>query len=351
MGAEAPDPASDPRVLAERLVAQRLAGPALATPGAVVDQLLAVQGQDPRGHRLAVRARTRGLTVADVDAALDSGELVVTWVNRGTLHLIGRDDYAWLHAVTTPQLLTANARRLAQEGVTPEAAERGVDVVVRAVGAEGPLTRADLRERLDGASVRTEGQALVHVLMLASLRGLVVRGPMVGTEQAYVLVRDWLGAPPPVDRDVALAELARRFLVGHGPADDRDLAKWAGISLGDARRGLAGTRARTYERAHGLVALSPGPRRLPPVAPRLLGPYDPMLLGWTRRSALLGPHQHLVTVNGLFRPCVLVDGHAVGTWAMPSGRVVLDVADPVDAAAQEALAAEAADVERFLGRG
>ena len=46
---------------------------------------------------------------------------------------------------------------------------------------------------------------------------------MAGREHAYVLVRDWLGARPALDRDVALAELARRFLAGHGPADERDL--------------------------------------------------------------------------------------------------------------------------------
>ena len=347
---ETADPAADRRVLAERLVAQGLAGRPLTSAGAVTERLLAVQAQDPRGARLSVRSRTRGLTAADVDAALDSGELVVTWVNRGTLHLLRRDDYFWLHALTTPQLLTGNARRLGQEGVTPAAAERGVDVVVRALEGEGRLTRGELRDRLEAAGVRTQGQALVHVLMLASLRGLVVRGPMVGAEQAFVLVRDWLGEPPPLDRDAALAELAQRFLGGHGPADDRDLAKWAGIGLGDARRGLAGMRAATHARDHGLVALTPAPRRLPVLRPRLLGPYDPLLLGWRQRSAVLGRHRRLVTVNGLFRPCVLVDGHAVGTWSMPDGEVRLEVLDPVDAAADQALAREAADVRRFMAR-
>jgi len=86
--------------------------------------------------------------------------------------------------------------------------------------------------------VRTEGQALVHILMLACLRGLAVRGPMVEGRHAYALVRDWLGAPRPVERGSALAELARRYLAGHGPADDRDLAKWAGLGLRDVRAGL-----------------------------------------------------------------------------------------------------------------
>ena len=36
-----------------------------------------------------------------------------------------------------------------------------------------------------------------------------------------------------------------------------------------------------------------------------------MLLGWTSREDILGPHTHLVTVNGIFRPFAMVEGRAV----------------------------------------
>src|SRR5215218_8936535 len=110
--------------LAERLTAQALAGEPLRSPEAVAERLLAVQGQDPRGARLAVRARTEGLTAADVDRALsEDRSLLITWLNRGTLHLVRSEDYRWLHALTTPPRLTANARRLAQLGVPQIAAD------------------------------------------------------------------------------------------------------------------------------------------------------------------------------------------------------------------------------------
>src|SRR5437868_9844401 len=128
-------------MVAERLTAQLLAGPPARDPVAVADRLLAIQGQDPRGARLAVRARTAGLSAANVDRALtDDRSLLITWLNRGTLHLVRSEDYPWLHSLTTPQLLGANARRLAQEGVTPDAAERGVAVIEHSLAQEGPLT-------------------------------------------------------------------------------------------------------------------------------------------------------------------------------------------------------------------
>ena len=336
--------------LTARLTAQLLAGERASDPVAVAERLLAVQGQDPRGARLAVRARTEGLSAADVDRALtDERSLLITWLNRGTLHLVRSEDYPWLHALTAPAQMTGNMRRLGQEGVSLEDAERGVSVIERALADEGPLTRDQIRERVADAGVRTEGQALVHILFAAALRGLVVRGPMVDGKHAFVLVRDWLGKQKPVDRDKALPELARRYLAGHGPATDRDLARWAGLPLRDARTGLSAISSALEESGEGLVDL-PGreePAELPP--PRLLGPYEPLLLGWTSREDVLGTHQELVTINGIFRPFALVKGRAAASWSMPRGEVVQKPFGRLAKADAAALEEEAADVVRFLG--
>ena len=315
----------------------------------MVGRLLAVQGQDPRGARLAVRARSEGLTAADVDRALsEERSLLITWLNRGTLHLVRSEDYPWLQTLTTPPLLTSCKRRLRQEGVTPQQGEKAVTTIERSLAKEGPLTRHQLRERLDSAGIPTAGQALIHLLFLAAVRGVAVRGPMVGKDHAYVLVADWLDRAKPVDRDAALAELARRYLVGHAPANDRDLARWAGLPLRDARAGLAAIASELVERDDGLVHLA----KHPPVAevpgPRLLGAFDPLLLGWTSRELILGPHTHLVTLNGIFKPFALVKGRAVGTWRLNRGKVTVEPLDKVSKAATAALAADALDVERFM---
>jgi len=311
---------------------------------AVAERLLAIQGQDPRGARLAIRARTTGLSAADVDRALtEDRSLLITWLNRGTLHLVRSEDYPWLQELTTPPLLTGNARRLAQENVTPDAAERGVATIARSLADEGPLTRVQLRERIDMAGVRTEGQALVHLLMIA------VRGPMVAGQHAYVLAHDWLGKPASVDRNRALAELARRYLTGHGPANDRDLAKWSGLSLRDVRTGLSAIASELHEREDGLLEIAgrSAPAELPP--PRLLGPFDPVLLGWRTREWLLDSHKAVITVNGLFRPFALIDARAVATWSMPAGKVVLAPFGRLTRKSASALEADALDVVRYLG--
>ncbi len=223
-----------------RLRSQLLSGPPADSPEAVVGHLLAVQAQDGRGFRLAVRSRTRGLTAGAVDAALGDGRLLVTWLNRGTLHLVRAEDYWWLRQLTAPRVLPGVERRLRQLGVGVDDQERGVSTVVGALEADGPLTRHQLRERLVAEGVPTEGQALIHLLAAASLRGDVVRGPMVDGHHGFVSVGRWLGRPPaPMDRTEALARLTVRYLTGHGPGRPEDLAAWAGVTLGDARNGFA----------------------------------------------------------------------------------------------------------------
>ena len=335
--------------LAERLTAQGLAGPPLKRPADVAERLLAVQGQDPRGARLAVRARTRGLAAADVDRALtEERSLLITWLNRGTLHLVRSEDYALLQTLTTPPLLTSGSRRLRQEGVSEAMTERALKTIERALADEGPLSGKELKGKLEAAVGPVAAGAFIHLMFLAALRGLTVRGPMAGKQHAYVLVRDWLGEQKPVEREAGLAELARRYLVGHAPADERDLARWAGLPLRDARAGLEAIASKLTERGDGLVELKrqPPPAEIPP--PRLLGAYDPLLLGWTSREEVVGPHKMLVTINGLFRPFALVDGRAVSTWGYAGGKVTVEHLGKVTKKAAAALEADAAEVIRFL---
>jgi hypothetical protein len=343
-------------LLARRLRSQLLVGEPPTDALDVVGRITAVQAQDARGSLLAIRARSAGLRSRDVDACLtDDRSLVVDWLCRGTLHLVRSEDHAWLHLLTAPRMLTATTRRLEQEGVSPAAADRGVAVVERALSSHGPRTRAQLRDALDSAGVPTAGQALVHVLVAASLRGVCLRGPVIEGERAFVHAIDWLGPRPVIDRDVALGELARRYLVGHGPATARDLAYWSGLPLRDARAGLRSADARPVADGSDQLVLAGTPDDagdLP--APRLLGMFDPVLHGWQSRALVLGAHDstHVVTSNGMFRATALVDGRAVATWTLTGGAVTLSVlpGESIGRRASAALDREAADVLRFLAR-
>jgi len=336
-----------------RAAAQLLDGGGETTPAGAVRHLLAVQAQDLRAARLALRARGAAGAASDVDAALsEDRSLVVAWLMRGTLHLVASEDHRWLHALTGEQSAATIRRRLGQLGVGERDAERAVGVIERALAEEGPLPRRALAERLGAAGLPSEGQAVPHLLGLAAGRGLVVLGPVAGREHAFVLARDWLGpADRPPERDGALAELARRYLRGHGPATATDLATWSGLGLRDARAGLAAIE-RELAVDGDLVDLarrSEPPARVPP---RLLGAFDPYLLGWEDRSFAVDPaHARRVHPGGgMVRATATAAGRAVGSWTMPGGRVVLEPFGALGRTVEDALRREARSVERFAGR-
>jgi hypothetical protein len=339
-------------VVEARFAAQLLSEERAVDAVGVCDRLLAVQAQDLRSARLAIRARTSGLSAADVDRALsDERTLVIGWLNRGTLQLTRKEDYWWLHALTTPPLSTGNARRLAQTGVTAGAAERGVAAIERALTKEGPLTRDQLRDRVQVVRVPTAGQALVHLLTLACLRGVAVRGPLLDKTHAYVLARDWLGPPRPVKRERALTELARRYLGGHAPADERDLAKWAGLPLRDARAGLSAIGRELFQRGDRLLELK---GTLAGGLPRacLLDRWDPLLVGWRSRESLLDHYPRRDSPEAHYRPFAYARARAVATWSLRHGAV--EIGEPFAAltrADRQALTTDAADVVQFLSPG
>jgi Winged helix DNA-binding domain len=308
---------------------------------AAVARLLAVQAQDLRAARLALRARGAATRAGDVDTALGDGSLLVAWLMRGTLHLVASEDFRWLHALTARQIAASGPRRLGQLGVSDGVAERAVALIERTLARDGPQTRAQLAERLRAAGLPTEGQVTPHLLGRAAARGRIA----IGAGGAF----RWLGPPGrPPDRAAALAELARRYLRGHGPATATDLAAWSGLSLGDARAGLAAIAA-DLESDGDLVDLAGRPPApVPP--PRLLPAFDPYLLGWRDRSFAVAP-EHARRVHpggGIVRATAIARGRAVGTWSLRGGRVGLEAFAPLPPRVEAALRREAAAVERFV---
>lgn len=358
--AATPSPA---QLRTRRATAQRLIDRPRTTPAELVAHLLCVQAQDPRAARQGLRARSTGMTLAQVDAAItDERSIVLTWLQRGTIHLAAREDLPWLHGLTAPTIRKANLRRLGQEDFDERERDRAAQAIRDALAERGPLSRNDLAAVVASAVKKPEGQAMPHLLMYLSLRGELVRGPVRPGGQDWALARDWLGEELPdrlegEERERALAELARRYLAAHGPATDVDLSWWAGLPLRDVRAGLTAIAPELEELCGGLVALRStdgggGRRRLPP---RLLPAFDAWILGWKDRTFALAPeHAKRVQHGGILRGTATVDGVIVGTWgARRDGRrlrVELDRFGALDARTEEALRREAEEVAAFEGR-
>jgi hypothetical protein len=230
--------------------------------------------------------------------------------------------------------------------------------------AAGPLSRADLVRGLadEGVRIDPSGQAPAHLVAYAAMRGLVCRGPDLDGDQAsYVLLEDWVGSPAArfLEAEDALAELARRYLGGHGPAAPEDLAAWSGLPAGRARRAfelVAGELREVEAGGRRLWAPAgvPAARSAGDPVVRLLGRFDDYLLGWRGRDLVLDARfARRVAAGGWVHPVVVVDGRVAGTWRARRAGGRLEVAvEPFAGRLPEgtgpALEAEAADLGRFL---
>ena len=340
------------RTLALRLRSQGLTGTRAPSVEAVAARLVGVQAQDLAFARLAFRPRSTRLTAADVDVAHDERALVWTWVMRGTLHLVAARDAGWLIGLLGPIFAAKGRPRRLALGLDDTLCERALEVLRDVLAAEGPQTRAALAARLP---IDPDGQAPAHLLAYAAQRGVVCRGPLAGGRApTYVLLNAWLGgAPAALDEDRALAQLARRYLAGHGPASAHDLAAWSGIGLRRARRAIeqiASSQLREDGDGRWIARSVPEATR-PAAGPHvaLLGHFDPYLLGYASRDLVLDPRfaKRIQAGGGFIAPAVLVDGRVAGTWRR--GRD--DWLEPFQPLAGDVLAAlerEYADAERFL---
>jgi Winged helix DNA-binding domain len=346
-----------------RLRSQLLTGERPGDVHEVVRHMGGVQAQDTPASRLALRPRGAGLDARAVRAACDRERSVVrTWAMRGTLHMVTAEDVGWLVALLGPGFAAASRRRRLQLGLDEDLCARALPAIRKVLAADGPLPRGELVARLagEGVVVDPRGQAPAHLVGYAAARGVVCRGPdLDGDEPTYVLLDDWVGRRRVLGPEAALAELTRRYLGAHGPAAPQDLAAWAGITAGQARRGFelaAGALAEVE--AAGARAWTPRDARAPRPGSgpcvRLLYRFDEYLLGWRGRDLILSPAfaGRIQAGGGWIHPAVVLDGRVVGTWRLPRGgagrlTVAVEPFEPLDAAVP-GLEAEVADLGRFL---
>ena len=309
-----------------RLASQRIAGARCEHPADVVRWLGAVQAQDYHQALWAVGSRTRAGTRVRVERAIAERQIVRTWLMRGTIHFAPPEDVRWLLALVGPRLAVAAERRREQIGLARADISRAADVVSTALAGDRRLSRPEMMQLLEGNGIATTGGHGYHILWRLARDGLICIGPTEARQQTFALLDDWAPREDSreLSRDGSLAVLAGRFAASRGPVTAHDLARWAGITVSDARAGLAAAGGLVCDTTaggeHWAGAEQAG--RDPTGAERrrtyLLAGFDEFLLGYGDRDAILDPgHADRVVpgANGVFRPMIVTGGRIVGTWS------------------------------------
>jgi hypothetical protein len=333
----------------------------------VVKEVCGIQAQDASAATLAVRSRSVGLVVTDIEQARVSDRSIIrTWGPRGTLHILALDDIGLLLPLLGPVFVAGDRRRREELGLSEEICLDGMRIMRTILADQGPLTRAELVERLATYGIHLGGQARPHFMARAALEGLICFGPDRGNEPTYVLLKDWVEQKQTghsLSEDEAYAELTRRYLSAYGPAAPEDQAVWSGLPLSKTRAAWQRIESELLEvettgspvwmlktQASRLDEL-----RAPTPIVRLLPRFDIYLLGYQKRDLAVLP-QYSKRINaggGIVHPTVLVNGRIVGTWKSKREKNHLVVmVEPFERLVPEidrGLEEEVEDMARFLG--
>jgi hypothetical protein len=312
-----------------------------------VAHLSGLQSQTPTSPYSGLWTRLAGFDFAALGTLLTERRVVRLVLMRNTVHLVTAADALRLRPWLQP-MLDRTFRSSPWAAGTAGAGPAEVVGYGRELLGEQPCTPAQLRaalgERFPAADPASLVQALRSWLPLVQVPPRGVWGQ--GGGPVYGLLEDWLGEPL---SDADPADLVRQYLAAFGPATPADMQKWSGCT--GLKRVFTAMDLRTYTAEDGRVLYDlPDAGLADPaqeVSARLVADFDNLLLSHADRTRILAPgHKtRVITVNGLVRGTVLVDGFVGGTWqfARTDGAAAIDVTPfaPLRAADRSALEGEA----------
>jgi hypothetical protein len=345
-------------IVRERLSSQRLEGRPLKRAADVVRWLVASQAQDFAGAKWALGLRADGLDDDAVGREFDEGAILRTHLLRPTWHFVVPDDIRWLLALTAPRVDARNAPRYRDLGLDAATSRKATDSMARALEGGRHLTREELRQILGRARIAADGQRMAYLLMRAELGAVICSGPRRGKQLTYALLDERAPGARALTREEALVELAGRYFASRGPATVHDFAKWSGLTVADARAGLAAVASELRrEELGGATYWSGGEEPPARRAPRavLLSIYDEYISSYRDRSVFCDPADapRLVGMGNALAYVLLLGGKVAGTWkrSIEARAVRVRVAPfrKLSRAEEDGVAAAATRFARFLG--
>ncbi len=343
---------------ARRLRAQRLIGEPFKSPVEAVRRLTAVQSQDYPAAKWALGLRSRRATDAGIDRLFDEGDILRTHVMRPTWHFVLPEDVKWLLDLTAPRIRRGLVARHRQLELDDRTIARASAAFAKALAGGRHLTRPELGQVLRAARISPEGQRLPHLLSIAELEGLIVSGPRRGRQFTYALLEERVRKSRALERSEAVAELTRRYFHSHGPAQLQDLVWWSGLSIAEARSGIAGAGAvLDHHLIDGKDYWADARAGAPPDAAsvaHLLPNFDEYTVAYRDRSSLLNADSafepELFAFGSILSNVVTIGGCVRGAWRRTSAgggvKVEVRVMKPLETL--EVAAVE--DVGRRMGR-
>ena len=303
-----------------RLHTQQIAASAFKSPGNLVQWMGVLQAQDYAMAKWAIGIRVPNATEQTINNAIHTGDIIRTHVLRPTWHFVSRYDIHWMLALSAPKIKSTLPYYHRQLDITNAILKKSNKVIEKALTSHKHLTRNELVVVFKKANIAVDNNRAIQLLFWAELEGLICSGELKDKEPTYTLLDAWVPKKQSFTREESIAELARRYFNSHAPATLHDFAWWAGLTVAESKAGMEAIQAGFIaEKIDSQTYWLPNNFSLPVQKQKtacLLPAYDEFIVSYTDRSAIFTSdiQPKVITTNGLFRPVLLINGHAAGIW-------------------------------------
>ena len=268
---------------------------------------------------------------------------VKMWTLRGTLHLIALDDLPlFLYDGRSHFLRPCDT--MENDDHLSAARKRELAAIILDAAQKGCGGREELRLLCRGHGMTDDEEQSAFDPWGGLLRALCESGTLGHTAQQK---KAFCPCPPfaPMTKANALRELMQRYLTNYGPVTARDAAYFFGLPQRELLPVIKSLSPHEFSH-EGKIFYSLGNS----IASgdlnccRFLAGFDPLMLGYEKRSNPFLPEESLrsvFTLSGIVRPAILLDGKIVGIWKRRGKTVELTGLIPLQALQRRRIEEEA----------
>jgi hypothetical protein len=308
---------TSPDIAQQRIYNQHIASQKFKDPQDIVKWMGAIQAQDYAGAKWAIGLRLQNTTDAAIDQAMADGSIIRTHVLRPTWHFISPTDARWMIELTAPRINAFSASMFRQLQLDSIVFKRSNDALSKALEGNKQLNRAEVMTVLNEAGVATDDLRFIHLLMRAELDKIICSGARQGKQFTYAFFDDRVPNNTLV-KEEALAELARRYFISHGPATLQDFTWWSGLATVDTKISLEIVKSELTKmivdgKEYWMAQNEPITNSKAPTA-YLLPAFDEFAVAYKDRTATVNPKYLKQARHVIFDPSIVVNNQVVGTW-------------------------------------
>ena len=303
-----------------RLISQQINATKFKTAKEIVGWMGAMQAQDFNMAKWAIGLRSKNATEQNIDAAINSGEIIRTHLLRPTWHFVSSEDIYWMIELTAPRIKSSMKGRNIQLELSENIFKKANNIIEKALSGNINLTRKELLNELNKTKIETDNNRASHILFNAELEGIICSGKMKEKQTTYALLNERIEKPAQIKKEEALYKLASKYFESHCPATLQDFIWWSGLSVSDAKHALELIKSNFISEKINLKEYwFPDSFSVPKKFKEsvfLLPAFDEFLISYKDRSAtIISEHQRKAfSNNGIFWPTIVMNGQVSGIW-------------------------------------